>query len=123
MCQMVSLDSVEEIDLCSLFGNLLDNAIEACTKIDEGKPRSVAMKAYSKGGYQVVRVENTYSPAHLNKDFLKTSKSDGKNHGFGMKVIDKISKKYGGEVRTEITDEKVNITVYLSLEQIKGKNK
>lgn len=116
-CQFKGLDAVEEIDLCSLFGNMLDNAIEACGRIPEGNYRHMILKARVKGDYQVIRTENTYSKKEWGDDFFKTSKADKLNHGYGMKLIERICQKYGGELMTEVTDQQVFVTAILRIHQ------
>lgn len=120
---MGDLSGMEEIDLCSLFGNMLDNAIEACSRIPQGEERRLILKVTEKGGYQMIRTENTYSKKEQEGDFFRTSKEDRLNHGYGMKLIERICKKYGGELKTQVKEKEVYITAYLSLELTKGSAK
>lgn len=122
-CQLGDLSSMEEIDLCSLFGNMLDNAMEACGRMPQEEHRRLVLKAKVKGGYQIIRTENTYSPKENQGDFFKTTKEDRLNHGYGMKLIERICRKYGGELKTQVTQNQVFVTAYLDLEKTKKYDK
>ena len=115
LCRSEKFERMEEIDICSLLGNLLDNAIEACSKIPDGKERRVDLMTWSKGDYVMIQVINTYEPQADKKDFFETDKLDGLNHGYGMKLIERICRKYGGELRKQIVEGRVSVTAYLKL--------
>lgn len=121
-CQLGDMGGMEEIDLCSLFGNMLDNAIEACCRMPQGEPRKLVLRSKVRGGYQIVRTENTYSPKENEGSFFRTSKEDRLNHGYGMKLIERICHKYGGELRTQVTEDQVFVTAYLVLEKTAAQN-
>lgn len=92
---------VTGIDLCSLFCNLLDNAIEACRTIKD-QPRSIQIKANVSGGFLVVKLENTYEkPPVKEHGFFRTSKENPDDHGYGMKLIERITEKYHGQFTAE----------------------
>ena len=121
-CQLGDVGGMEEIDLCSLFGNMLDNAIEACCRMPQGEHRKLALKSKVRGGYQIVRTENTYSPKENAGNFFRTTKEDRLNHGYGMKLIERICHKYGGELKTQVTEDQVFVTAYLDLEKTAAQN-
>lgn len=114
-CLAGNISGMEEIDLCSLYGNLLDNAIEACIRIPEKDSRRIELKSVEKGGYYIVSTSNTYYQ-DKKTGFFKTSKTDRVNHGYGLKLIERICRKYGGELRTEVTEQEVHIMAYLASE-------
>ncbi|MBT1164728.1 ATP-binding protein [Bifidobacterium felsineum] len=99
------LDGMSSMDIASLFGNALDNAIEATSKLPDKQQRLIRLALYGQGQFTVIRVENYYDSA-LKKDStgaLRTTKRDASRHGFGVKSIRHIAAQYGGEVtiRTE----------------------
>ena len=76
-------------DLCIIFGNALDNAIEACLKLEEAKRRievSVLRdEAYADGDAKLyVSIINTSLPVHIEKDCIATTKLEPHLHGFGL---------------------------------------
>ena len=92
---------VSGIDLCSLFCNLLDNAIEACRAV-KGQPASIQIRANVSGGFLVVKMENTYEkPPVKEKGFFRTTKENPEDHGYGMKLIERITEKYHGQFSAE----------------------
>lgn len=96
---------MSSMDIASLFGNALDNAIEAVSRLDKEHERLIKLALYSQNRFIVIRIENYYD-THLNKDSsgnLRTTKKDHQNHGFGVKSIRHIAEQYGGEItiRTE----------------------
>ena len=98
----------------SLFGNLLDNAIEACEKIsDEEKWISVSIRRQKE--LLFIEVANTASqaPKEENGKFI-TSKEEKDIHGIGFGNVRKIVEKYGGDIVYQFHRGifKVNITFY-----------
>lgn len=91
----------EKPDLCALFANALDNAIEACAALDTDK-RQIALTARAAKGILAVEVKNPFEGA-LSGSLPKTTKQDTQNHGYGLRSIQEIVKKYGGnmEIRQE----------------------
>lgn len=100
------------IDLCSLFTNLMDNAIEACEKI-EGKERILSIKCGMRGGYLAIKTENSYEGQIKRRNGrIQTSKDDMKNHGYGLRLIEQIAKEHAGSVTIK-EDDLFRVTVVL----------
>ena len=91
-CFVSGFDEINIIDLCVLVGNLLDNAIEACQKIDKQKRIQVSFK--QEGNFLNVIIKNTYID-EKNNDLL-TTKDNKLNHGYGIKSVRSIVEKYEG---------------------------
>ncbi len=103
-CNVPEDIKMELIDLCSLFANLMDNAIEACEKIQDKSKRWISVRVNINSGYLIIKVKNSYSiPVVEEKGKILTSKRDRENHGYGIRLIDEITKKYYGnmDIRTE----------------------
>ncbi len=92
------LNFIEDIDLCSLFGNALDNAIECEQKVEDEKKRMIHLSVYSQRAFLIIRCEN-YCEENVvtGKDLPKTTKEGEQAHGYGLKIIRRIAQKYGGE--------------------------
>ncbi len=85
---------VENVDMCNLLGNLLDNAIEGCL---DTKEKSIVLKLVAEEQIIRISVSNTISKSVIeNNSELVTSKDDAENHGFGTKSIKNIASKYNG---------------------------
>lgn len=91
-----AISGIEDIDLCNLIGNLLDNAITAAEKCDPDS-RLIKVKISSVGSRLIIIVRNSIRASVLKDNpSLKSTKKDASDHGFGVKTIKYIAKKYGG---------------------------
>ena len=91
-----SMQKIDDIDICSLLGNLLDNAIEAELKLDQDD-RYIVLEILTDDATMSIFLKNRIgAPVLENNTDMETTKSDFKNHGFGTKIISKIVKKYNG---------------------------
>lgn len=95
------LSFMDPVDLYTLVGNALDNAIEAVLLLPAGE-RSIRLRVQEKAGLVFLRVENPYAGTLETRDGLPvTRKEDKENHGFGLKSIREIGKKYHGFLNLE----------------------
>lgn len=92
------LSFMSDADVYALFGNLLDNAIEAVTPLDESK-RSIGMSVKALRRFLMINAYNNYEGRIECKGGLPaTTKKDRENHGYGLKSMKRIVEKYGGEM-------------------------
>lgn len=93
-----SLNLFSELDLSVLLGNLLDNAIEACMKV-ENTPK-IDIKIYNERNYLVINVANSIKESVLEHNpNLHSTKKDTSKHGFGTVSIKDIVKNHNGMIR------------------------
>ena len=86
-----------EREIYSLFGNALDNAMEAVTKIQDPAQRMITLKTNTRGDMVVLQVENTYEGSMaLMENALPPTTKTGSGHGFGLRSISRIAEKHGG---------------------------
>jgi len=91
---------LSEEDLSSLFGNLIDNAIEYLETVNDPSQRSMALRSVSQNGFLKLTCENYFvGKLTLENGFPLTSKADKDYHGFGTRSIVAIASKYGGNAR------------------------
>ncbi|MBR1814866.1 MAG: sensor histidine kinase [Lachnospiraceae bacterium] len=106
------LNFIRDTDLYILFGNILDNAIEAVRKIEIPEKRVIALNIKRVNEMLVVNVRNYYEGKIIMEGGLPvTGKEDTNFHGFGMKSIRRIVEQYDGSLSLD-TDNglfKVNI--------------
>ncbi len=93
------------IDVCNVFANALDNAIESCLKMPEGK-RYIKMALKSSEQFRYVCIENSAAEkVDVSKLFAEsggyTTKVQSKGHGMGTYSIRRTAEKYGGVVKAE----------------------
>ncbi len=95
---------VNDSDLCVVFSNLLKNAVEAVAKEDKENYPKIYIFLYANAEYLSIIIENTCTYLNNTIQTLPTTKMDSQNHGFGLKNIRDIVKKYNGNL--ELTCEK-----------------
>ena len=103
-----------ERETYSLFGNALDNALEAVTKVENPEQRIITLKGNTRGGMVVLQVENTYAgEMHLSGDVLPRTTKTGSGHGFGLRSISRIAEKYGGTMSLRTEGDVFKLTVVM----------
>ena len=100
---------IDDIDLISIVGNLIDNAIEAAAKLKDKGFVNIEMFMANEGHFMVWEVSNNFliPPVVENGGFI-TSKRNMSGHGIGIHTVEKIVKSYGGTLKIDI-DNKVFI--------------
>lgn len=88
------------MDICTIFSNALDNAIEACEKTSSQEQKVMSVKARKIKNFLTITFENSNTEDFLieNEEIL-TTKQDKIYHGFGLKNIRKVVEKYQGEYK------------------------
>ena len=93
--------NISDFDICVIFGNILDNAIEACENINNneiGKYIDIKSKLINKQLY--IYIENSKEGDIIEKkNKFITSKKDKYNHGLGLENVKKSIEKYNGKIR------------------------
>lgn len=104
---------VSDSENCAVFGNLLDNAIEACEGVAAGE-RWITIKMKRQGRMFMLEIENSaeYFPRKLNGQWL-SSKQDKQMHGYGLKSVEDIIKRHGGVISYKIEDKKFAVIITL----------
>lgn len=92
------LEFMEDGDLYCLFGNLVENAIEAVRNLSEEK-KVINLTVKPKGELLIIQEDNYFEGAiEFAGGLPVTTKDDTNYHGFGMRSIKIIAQKYGGEI-------------------------
>ena len=94
-----SLNFIDIMDICSIFGNALDNAIESVEKIVQPEKRLIKIYVYTQNSFLMIRFENYIENAvFFDGEIPATTKKDTRYHGYGIKSIKNICGKYKGNV-------------------------
>lgn len=98
-------DNFSTLDIHSIFGNALDNAIEFLITLPK-ENRFLTIRSFEKGNIAKVSFENTYigKPKFNKQGLLDTTKDNSMYHGFGLKSIKATIKKYNGSMSITIED-------------------
>lgn len=99
-----NLSRLNTIDIYTLFGNAIDNAIEAVIGLEE-KFRSIDIFLEAVGDKTKITISNYFS-GEINKDGDKilTIKENKEYHGFGLASMQNIAEKYSGTFKVEVED-------------------
>lgn len=107
----------DKTDICALYANALDNAIEACMKLSESE-RTISVISKAKKGLFCLEVSNPVSSEIMSEKtglLPPTSKTDKLNHGFGLKSIQKIVDRYHGSLELKTENSTFNLFLYIPL--------
>lgn len=107
-----SLDFMNEIDLFTMFGNAIDNASEAVMQLDK-EMRSIHLSVKRQLSGLVISIYNYYQEAIVFDNGLpETTKHNKDYHGFGLKSIQRVVDKYGGDLSIGTQDNVFTLTIY-----------
>lgn len=104
---LTPFSTVSDFDQCTIFGNILDNAIEACSKVQHKDARYIYLRSRPYAGYTVFTLSNSYEGACTDASgrFL-TTKKDVNNHGYGLSNVRAAVEKHGGILHVHANQEK-----------------
>lgn len=107
---------VKDIDIVSMFGNVLDNAFEAAGKVDASSV-FFRMFMHEKGKMCIIKVVNDYGEDIIEKNgIVQTTKKEEGIHGIGLKSIEKTAEKYKGSFSYYTEDKKFYAVLILPVE-------
>lgn len=110
------LEFMDVVDLFTVMGNALDNAVESVEKRDKDQYKSIGVRVWKKDLFAVIQVENSFDGELKMKDGLPlTSKADKENHGIGIRSIKSIVEKYQGIVSVRVRDGNFVLTILLPI--------
>lgn len=108
------LNHMDIIDITTIFGNALDNAIEYEKKIEDKEKRLIHVSVFSQKGFLVMRFENYFEgKLNLKEGIPKTTKRDKNFHGYGLKSIQYAVQKYDGVVNVVQKDSWFELTILM----------
>ena len=98
------LSFISKTDLYSLFGNMIDNAMEAVSKIQDVDRRHINLVVKNVNSFVSISIDNYYEGniVLLENGLPKTTKEDKDYHGYGMKSIQLIVNKYDGDLNISL---------------------
>lgn len=109
-----ALSFVSTLDLAALFGNALDNAIEAVTPVRDPERRLIKLAVYAKGQFVLITCDNYFLGELVTSDgVILTRKKDRLRHGFGLTSIRRTAEKYGGSMTVSAQDNWFTVRILL----------
>ncbi|WP_044477881.1 ATP-binding protein [Paenibacillus antibioticophila] len=112
------LSDIDIIDICTIFGNALDNAIEYEQRIEESEKRLIHVSVFAQKSFIMIRFENYFEgELELDGNLPVTTKTDTFNHGYGLKSIRYSVEKYGGVVSIGKQDNWFELKILIPMKQ------
>ena len=110
------LSFMKPADIYSLFGNAIDNAMEATVQIEDEQQRYIRMKVQEARGMIIIHVENSCArmPRFV-RGLPQTSKKDKRYHGFGVKSMQLVTQRYGGVMTMNAQDKVFSLNIMIPL--------
>lgn len=91
----INLDFMEAAEITTIFGNLLDNAIEACDRVQKNKHISIKMEKFN--DFIAINISNATLPIEK-WSYGKPLSTKGKKHGIGLLNVENTIRKYNGSL-------------------------
>lgn len=114
----ISIDGIlmiDDVSLCTVFANTLDNALEACMKIENEDERWISVKAgYTENGYFSYEITNSKcNEVKMRRERFITDKADPMSHGVGISSVKEIVEKYDGTIDISFTADEFKVVILI----------
>lgn len=106
------LDNLIPMDVCTIFSNLLDNALEGAKAATNP---FISIKGTEHGHFYTICFSNSVpETVRIKNNSVKTSKKDKKHHGFGLASVDAVIRKYNGQYTLRCMDGVFDVQIVFS---------
>lgn len=110
------LSFVQSLDLCTIFGNALDNAIEATAPIADPEKREIHVKVCCHNRLVVMNFTNYFmAMLHMEGENLLSTKTEKGEHGFGIPNMRRAVESYNGALTFEAEGNRFTLHILLPL--------
>jgi len=100
------------VELCAVFGNVMDNAITACSAMP-AETRFIELKAGVSGGFFIIKARNSAAPPPERNPAERLAP-----HGWGLSIIREIAARHQGELQTNYQNGVFETTVWLKITEL-----
>jgi sensor histidine kinase regulating citrate/malate metabolism len=109
------LSFMQVMDVYSLFGNAIDNAVEAVRKQPDPEKKIIDIVTERMGGMISISISNFFTGEVVLHEGMPVTTKRGEEgfHGYGMKSMRLITEKYGGKLTADIEGDLFCLGVYL----------
>lgn len=116
MADGTRLDFLTPVQTYTLFGNIIDNAIEAVRCLPDPELRVISLICRAEGTRLMIEESNYFTgDLNLNGDLPSTAKDDISRHGYGTRSIQYIARQYGGDMHIELSGNMFFLKVWFPL--------
>ena len=116
---VIPAEGIEPKDMCICVGNLLDNAIEACSGLPVTDSKTISVTSVIRNNMLLLTVQNPVGAGKkLNKNQMPaTTKSDKRAHGIGLRNVRDIVKKYNGTLQLSAENGVFTAELFVELQE------
>ncbi|MDH6363310.1 two-component system sensor histidine kinase AgrC [Enterococcus sp. PF1-24] len=107
--------AIADLDICTLFANSIDNALEANLKLPENQRHLGLHCAVEKGFFVMKLVNSLKENLVFSGDQLITTKTDKKMHGFGLTSMKEITQRYNGTLTIETPENQFHLRILIPI--------
>ena len=108
--------SLTDLSLSRIFGNLANNAYEACIKQDQHDERKITFKSYIKDDFFILYTQNSFNgEIIIEQNKIRTTKRNKKQHGVGIESIKNIVESANGIALFDVNEEKNMFRFYIKI--------
>jgi signal transduction histidine kinase len=106
---------INSLDLCVILGNALENAVEACEKLNAARDKNIMVTSKIVKNHIVLVITNSYNgEIATSGDVIKSAKS-GPGHGIGLSSIRQTVNKYNGNLDIKYTPDTFEVAIIMSI--------
>lgn len=106
---------VDDVALSILLSNMLENAVEACMRMESREESYIRLEIRKKKKFLFIECENSVDKKEVLEEGQTTVKGDRKKHGFGLDAMRAVAEKYASIIQTERGPDKFTVRTNLCL--------
>lgn len=114
--EFTSGDFINLVDVGVIFGNIIDNAMESCERLDIPY-KKIILCVVQLEEFIVIKIQNPVQAVIQEKNRLVTLKKDKDKHGWGMLCLEEALKKYDGKYSYKVEDKQFSLTIFIPIRQ------
>ncbi|MFO7160025.1 MAG: ATP-binding protein [[Clostridium] cellulosi] len=111
--QLPEVMNICDEDLCVIFGNCLENAVEACRRMKSGQ-RYIHLSALYKGNFLAITLDNSFDGKIIKKDNTFFSRKREHEEGIGISTIRSVVRKYNGMAEFKYSQNQFETSIFLN---------
>lgn len=109
---------IENVDLCIILGNLLDNALEACNRMEKESERFIRTEIRCRKAFLIISISNSYNGQfRMDGNRYESMKIGEQYCGIGLSNVSTVIRKYNGDIKISHDDNIFTVSVMLPLVQ------
>lgn len=108
--------NINNLDLCVVLGNCLENAIDACDRIIDSRKKYIYFQSQILGSHIVFKITNSFNGEILKFDKGLLSTKEKRGHGIGLVNVQNTVNKYKGSLDFKYSDNEFGVDIVMNIE-------